>query len=86
MSVATKVVLTAFGGKLVSQPMDWPREKIGEDIYMMMDMEKQSFTKEREYGSILDFETTPKRARFQFSGGYAGTKDMPAVYKLVDVS
>lgn len=86
MSMATKVILTAFGGKLVSQPMDWPRDKIGEDIYMIMDMEQQSFTRENENSSILDFEMVPKKARFQFSGGYAGTKDMPAVYKLVEVS
>ena len=84
MSVATKIVLTAFGQKLVSQPIDWPREKIGEDIYMIMDMEQPSITKE-PYGSILEFETAPKKARFQFSGGYASTKDMPAIYKLVEV-
>lgn len=84
MSNARKIQLTAFNGKLVGQPMDWPEEKIGEDIYMVMDMENLSY-ETKENSSIKVYEITPRRARFQFSGGYSMSGDMPAIYKLVGV-
>lgn len=84
MSNARKIQLTAFNGKLVGQPMDWPEEKIGEDIYMVMDMENLSYVT-KEISSTKVYETTPRRARFQFSGGYSMKGDMPAIYKLVGV-
>lgn len=84
MSVGTKVVLTAFNGKLVGKPMDWPREKIGEDIWLVMDMENPSFDFE-PHSSIKTYELSTKRARFQFSGGYSSVGAMPAIYKLVEV-
>ena len=56
MSNARKIQLTAFNGKLVGQPMDWPEEKIGEDIYMVMDMENPSYVNEYN-SSIKAYET-----------------------------
>jgi hypothetical protein len=84
MSVGTKIILQAFGAKLTSKPMDWPREKIGEDIWLLLDMENPSFDHEPN-SSIKTYELTTKRARFQFSGGYSMNGDMPAIYKLVEV-
>lgn len=84
MSIARKVQLTAFNGKLVGKPMDWPADKIGEDIYMVMDMEAPSY-EHGEDSSIKVYESYPKKARFQFSGGYSMNGDMPAIYKLVEV-
>ena len=84
MSVGTKVILTAFNGQLVGKPMDWPREKIGEDIWLIMDMEAPSY-ETKEGSSIKVYESTTKKCRFQFSGGYSINGDMPAIYKLVEV-
>jgi hypothetical protein len=84
MSVATKVVLQAFNGKLTSQPIDWPREQIGQDIWLILDMENPSFDF-KPNSSIKTYEVSTKRARFQFSGGYAASGSMPAIYKLVEV-
>lgn len=84
MSVARKVQLTAFNGRLVGKPMEWPADKIGQDIYLMMDMESPSHEYELN-SSIKVYETSPKKARFEFSGGYSMNGDMPAIYKLVGV-
>lgn len=85
MSIAKKVQLTAFNGRLVGEPMDWPADKIGQDIYLPMDMESPSYVT-KENSSIKVYETSIKKARFQFSGGYSSIGTMPAIYKLVEVS
>ncbi len=84
MKIAQKVQLTAFNGKLVGKPMDWPADKIGEDIWLVMDMENISYETEKN-SSIKVYDLSPKKARFQFSGGYSMNGDMPAIYKLVEV-
>ena len=86
MSTASrKVVLYAFGRKLKSEPMDWPQEQIGRDIYLLLDMEQPSHEYELN-SSIKVYETTTKRARFEFSGGYSmNHSGEPAVYVLVGV-
>lgn len=81
---ASKVVLTAFGKRLISKPMEWPTDKIGEDIYLIMDMERPSITREPN-SSIKVYDTVTKKARFQFSGGYSMSNDTPAIYVLVGV-
>lgn len=84
MSVARKVQLTAFNGRLVSEPMEWPADKIGQDIWLVMDMEMPSYQTEKN-SSIKVYETSTKKARFEFSGGYSLGGDMSAIYKLVEV-
>jgi hypothetical protein len=85
MALARKVQLTAFQGQLVGKAMDWPAEMIGQDIYLVMDMEMPSYETEKA-SSIKVYESTPKKCRFQFTGGYSMAGDMPAIYKLVEVS
>lgn len=84
MSIGTKVQLYAFGEKLKSEPFDWPEDKIGDDIYLMVDMEKPSFIT-KPHSSIKIYDTTTKRARFEFTGGYSMNGDNPAIYVLVEV-
>lgn len=81
---SAKVQLTAFGGKLKSDLMDWPREEIGRDIYLILDMEMPSFVTEQN-SSIKVYERSTRRGRFEFSGGYGMSKETPAIYKLVEV-
>ena len=84
MSVARKVVLTAFGERLVSKPMEWPADKIGQDIWLVMDMEMPSYVTAKN-SSIKVYESNTKKCRFEFTGGYSMKGYMPAVYKLVEV-
>lgn len=83
-TTAKKVLLTAFNQRLVGKPMEWPSDKIGEDIWLLMDMENLSHVTEKN-SSIKVYESTTKKCRFQFTGGYSMNGDMPAIYKLVEV-
>lgn len=82
-NLGKKVVLTAFNGRLRSAPMEWPESKIGEDIYLIMDMEKPSVV--TGSGGIKEYDSMPKKARFEFSGGFSSQDELPAIYKLVEV-
>lgn len=82
-SGSRKVILTAFGKKLKSEPIDWPQEEIGRDIYLLLDMEQPGIPQPNT--SIKTYESTTKRGRFEFSGGYSMNGDMPAIYVLVGI-
>ena len=82
-NLGKKVLLTAFNGRLMAEPIEWPEDKIGQDIWLIMDMEKPSVERDNQHINI--YETTAKRCRFEFSGGFHSSGDMPAIYKLVEV-
>lgn len=84
MSIARKVTLTAFGQRLISQPMEWPADKIGQDILLPLDMEKPTYRKVVEGSSINEYTQTPVLGRFEYSGG-SKLDDLLAVYVLVEV-
>jgi hypothetical protein len=82
-----KVILTAFNRKLIARkPIDWPDDKKGQDIYIMMDMDRlkmgATFTKAAEFDSVV------KRAKFVPTGGHTILSNglSGEEYKLVDVS
>lgn len=81
----SKVLLTAFSGKL-SGIMEVPDNFHERDLWLMMDMETPSFTRE-PLGGIKTFETTSKRGRFQGTSGHKIFKDGSSaeVYKLVEI-
>ena len=77
-----KVILTAFQGKLRSEPMDFP-EGTRPEIYMIMDVDKLVLFKTYTEASV--FEPTHKKAKFVASGrffnlGKGGTAEE---YRLV---
>ena len=78
-----KVILTAFGGKLKSEPMDWPEDKRGQDIYLILDMERPSLKQEDRAMNLYMLE--PRRCRFEFTNSYAMSPGVPAIYKLVGI-
>jgi hypothetical protein len=83
MSIARKVQLTAFQNQLVSKPMNWPAEMIGQDIWLIMDMEMPSYETKKTGKKI--FESSEKKCRFQFTGRYS-MDGVLAIYKLVEVT
>jgi hypothetical protein len=78
-----KVVLTAFAGKLKSEPMDWPEENLGQDIHLILDMERPSF--KRDDRAINLYELEPRRCKFEFTNSYSMSPGEPAIYKLVEI-
>ena len=84
MSIARKVTLTAFGHRLTSRPMEWPEDKIGQDILLPLDMEKPTYQKVSEGSSINEYMQVPVLGRFEYSGG-AKLDDLSALYVLVEV-
>lgn len=81
-----KIILTAFGGKLKSEPMDWPDEMRGQDMHLAMDMERPS-VRQANVGFTPD-KTGLVRARFEATNrfGILVNKDTYEEYKLVDVN
>lgn len=84
-----KVILTAFGGKLMSEVMEWPEEvRQHREIKMIMDLDKKiSFETEESFAT---FESIRKVGRFVSTGQHIFIGDEggePAEeYKLVEVS
>ncbi len=78
-----KVILTAFNGKLRSEPMDWPEDTAGRDIYLVLDMESPSISRDKQ--NINLYETLPKKCKFEFTNSYSMSEDTPAIYRLVEV-
>ena len=80
-----KVILTAFQGKLKSEPMDWP-DNSRPEIYMAMDMENLKVWK--TYDKAAEFTTTIKKGKFEATGRYfvIGKGLTAEEYKLTDIS
>lgn len=63
-----RVILTAFGGRLKSEPMDWPE---GQDMTIQMYMDTEcSMHRNDVYGFTIGhiFVSKPKLVEFKFSG------------------
>lgn len=77
-----KVILTAFQGKLKSEPMDWP-DGSRPEIYMIMDVDKLNVM--RTYTEASVFEPEHKKAKFVASGRYfdLGKGETAEEYRLV---
>lgn len=81
-----KVILTAFGGKLQSKPMDWPEDHSGRDIYMMLDMERPS-VKTNDGGSYVYEDYSKRKCRFEATRSYSGNigEETAEIYRLVEI-
>lgn len=86
-----KVILTAFGGKLKSDPMDWP-EDTGMQIKLILDNPKTSAWPTIEEEEMASSKTTKtvctfERQRKTLYLAVEDERDLEAVeYVLVDIS
>lgn len=80
-----KVILQAFGGKLKSDPIEFPDE-IGPTIHLMMDIDNMSYKHEHRYLTTDSF--THKRGKFDYtmSSIQLPDKQFARVYRLVEIS
>jgi len=80
-----KVILTAFGGKLRSEPMDWP-EGIGPVIKMIMDMDGERY---RDISGRLTINEPPRQRLGNFvytgEGEWLSAGSSAAVYRLTSI-
>jgi len=87
-----KVLLTAFNKKLIAEPIDWPDDKSGQDIYLPLDMEQLKVMTEQTglyKGSFAVDHFERKRGRFQSIRKFQmlpGQKETAEIYVLVDIS
>lgn len=81
-----KVVLTAFQGKLRSEPMDWPEGTSGV-ILMRMDLERPNWALDRDSSNtITSSSITTHMCRFEETGYYLPVSGDPygaREYRLV---
>lgn len=79
-----KVVLVAFGGKLKSEPMDWP-ENVGPDIFMALDLKQPSIKESPDAERFHRTRQTIGRFQREMNSQILSDGTVAAVYKLVDI-
>ena len=78
------IILSAFGGKLVSKPMEWP-DNTGETVYLTLGMDN-FFPSPNTITDYIECAPKYKKATFKWFGHYSEFIRKVRIYKLVDVS